>query len=619
IIRMTVLLVLWAFIAVISSLTKDVETKEMMIVSMPNEVVLKKIHLPHDVVTVEFKGPINKAYTDKQLKKDHAAVDVRVEWRDSTLKKIFVRSDSWRVYLSSNISEYSHVMKTLTSEPISVAEWGLAESVVSVESQSAYPVGLLMILNNSPVETEYGVIYTLILIITLYALIISEYIDRRFGCVLISMVAISIMACVGRKPSFVTVASWIDFGTLMVILGSMIMVALMWETGLFDYITLMAYKTSKGHLWLLIYLLGMISAFLAAIMENTTVILLLAPASIRLCEAAFINTKIVLIILAIYANIGGSMTPVGAPANILIINRMAKEQAVNFSYFTAHMLPLAVISMLTVFSVMFLFVGGRINKVDENQLARRRAMKQPTQEILDRMKELSQKPTWLKPVPDYFNILATVEANHPTMNLILLAHIGIAFLFIIAGFILRSMPDVIPNASFGWISMLAAFLLLILANKPNISPLLARIEWGVLIYVSCLFVITAVIVELGFISWVGELISNAVTGVDQPQQTISSMLIVLWMSGIASAFLDGTAVAAVLLQVCIQVEQSENTNVPLMSLVWALLLGSNYGGIGTMLASLSNEFVGVIAKEHGYQLSFMNFFYTGFPIMILTL
>ncbi|KAH8235054.1 hypothetical protein KR032_008084, partial [Drosophila birchii] len=638
ILRMSILLVFWAICAVISCITKDVESKEIMIVSMPNKIIFKKISFPHDVVNIELFGPINKPFTDKKLVKNSPSVNVRAEWRDSTLEKIFVRSPLWKVYLLANSSEFWQVSQTLKltplksqvspsdepygypeSEPISVAQWGHAESVVSVESQSPFPVGLEMVLNNAPGHNEMGVIYTIILIITLYALVISEYIDRRFGCVLLSIAGLTLLSCLGRRPSFDTIAGSIDFGVLMVLLGSMIMVALMWENGFFDYITLVAYKASKGHAWLLIYLLAMITAFLAAILDNVTVFLLIAPASVKLCEAAFLNTKIILITLALYAQMGGSMTPVGAPANIVIINQMAREQEINFSTFTAHMLPAAVMCMLTVYGLLFLCVGSRIYKVNEHQLVRRRKMKQPTQDILDRMEELKKRPIWIKPVPNYYNILATVEANQTPMNLILLAHIGIAFLFIIAGFILRSMPTIIPNASFGWISMLAAFLLLILANKPNISPVLARIEWGVLIYVASMFIITEVIVELGFISWLGELTTKAVMDVDINHQTISSMLIVLWLSALFSSILDNTPVAVVLLQVCIKVAHSEDLNVPLMSLVWALLLGTNYGGMGSLLGSLANEFVPVVAKEHGYIITFMDFFYMGFPIMIFNL
>ncbi|KAH8373964.1 hypothetical protein KR200_005335, partial [Drosophila serrata] len=642
--RTSFLILLWAFAAVISFVTRDVESKERMVVSMPNTTIFKNLHLPNEIVTIDLRGPINKHYTDKMLVKNSPSIDVRVEWRDSTLERIFVRSEVWKVYVSLNEAEFSevttilkviHLKKSIISiyrnlyhtsinlpeeyEPISAGEWGSARSVISFESKCDFPVGFHVVLHNSPEQPKMGLVYTFILIVSLYALVISEYIDRRFGAVLISIGALTLMSCIGLRPTFEMVASWIDFSTLMVLLGSMIMVALMWETGFFDFVTLVAYRTSKGHAWLLIYLLSMIAAIFAAILDNATVVMLLAPACIRVCEAAFLNTKIVLLILAIYAHIGGSMTPVGSAANILIINHMSREQSINFTLFTAHMLPASVMCMLSVYILLFFSVGNRIYKVQENQLERRRAMKQPTEEILHRMDELRKRRTWLKPVSDYYEILATVEANQPPMNFTLLAHIGVAFLFIFAGFVLRSMPITIPNASFAWITMLGALLLLILANQPNISPVLARIEWGILLYVSSLFIITEVIVHLGFITWLGQLTTTAVLGVEYSQQTISSMLIILWTSAVFSAFLDNTAVAAVLLKVCIEVEHSEDTILPLMSLVWALLLGSNYGGMGTLLGSLSNEFVAVVAKEHGYDITFMDFFYMGFPVMIFTL
>ncbi|KAH8262055.1 hypothetical protein KR038_011587, partial [Drosophila bunnanda] len=644
-IRMSVLLVLWAITIVILCITSDPEVKKMMVVLLPNEVVLKKAHVPHDVIHIELKGPINKVYTDKMLKKDSPSIDVRLEWRDDTREKIFVRSPTWKVYMSENEKEYLKVSKTLKvihssidvlkkqnsvsptdvpygypeSDPISASEWAGALSLVTMESHCDFPVGLLMVLDNGPERTELGLLYTIILITILYALIISEYIDRRFASMFVCIGALTLLTLSGEKPTFDTVVGWIDFETLMVLLSSMIMVALMWQTGFFDYITLVAYRTSMGHGWLLIYLLCMIAAFLAAILDNATVVLLLTPATIKLCEAAYLNTKVVLIILAIYAHMGGSMTPMGAPPNILIFNHLARDNTVNFTFFTAHMLPASVICMLTVFGLIFLSVGGRIYKVDEIQKARRIALKKPTDEILNHMEELKKRRHWLKPVPDYYDILATVQANQVRVNLVMLSNFGVAFLFMLGGFILRSVPLTIPNASFGWISMQAAFLLLILANQPNISPLLARIEWGFLLYVTSLFIITEIIVELGFISWLGQLTTKAVLSGDHKQQTISSMLIILWLSALCSAFLDNTAVAGVFFKVCVEVEQSGDIVVPIMSLTWALLLGVNYGGIGTMLGAISNEFVVVVAGENGYKISFMDFFYMGFPIMIFTL
>ncbi|XP_017022693.2 P protein [Drosophila kikkawai] len=634
--RMSILLLLWVFFVTILSISHPEEEIKMTIVVMPNATVLKKITFPDNVVNVEFKGPIHKDYTDKQYIKDLPSVHVRAEWRDSTLKKIFVRSKLWKVYLSSNVSEYKHVLKKLQvspsdkpygypkSEPISAEEWGSAVSVVSVESQSELPVGLLMILSNTEEETTMGVVYTLILIIALYALIITEYIDRCLGCILISVASLTLLACMGRLPTFEIITSWIDYGALMVLLGSMFMVAAMSDTGFFEYVTLVAYRTSKGHAWLLIYLLCMIAAFMSAVLDNVTVIMLLAPASIRLCEAAFINTKIVLIMLAMYANLGGSMTPMGAPDNILIIDRMIGDYEINFAYFTGNMLPPCVLCMLTIFGLIFVFVGERIYKIDDYQLERRRAMKKPTREIRNRMKELrrkmlTDKGSWLKPVPNYFNILATVEAYQSPMDLTLLIHIGIAVLFIIAGFILRSLPSIIPQSSFGWISMMAAFLLLILANKPDIGPLLAKIEWRILLYIASLFIISEAVLELGFITWLGHQVVTAVTNVEYNQQIIASMLILLWSSALLSAFFENTAVAAVLMMVCYEIEHADEVNIPLMSLIWALLLGTNFGGNGTLLASLSNEFVAAIAEDHGYKISFMEFFYMGFPIMLASL
>lgn len=350
-------------------------------------------------------------------------------------------------------------------EPIGIShiDWALAVSVISVQSKSDQAVGLRMTLDKSPQTAGIEVVYALCLVVVLYAMIITEYIDRYFGAILICSGALTLMAFIGHKHSFGVVAFYVNFGTLMILLGSMIMVVLLSETGFFDYVTLQAYRISKGHSWLLIFLMCMFAALMSAILDNSTVILLLAPASIRLCEAAFINTKYVLIILAIYSNLGGSTTPVGVPPNVIISTDPAMEKlGINFSYFMGHMLPAALICMAVVFGLIFCCVGGRIYKLNQNQLARRRAMKKPTPEIHERMKKLKRKMRteehlWIRPVHNYFGTLALLEANQPIMNLRLLAQIGVALVFTIGCFCVRSVPSVIPNTSLEWISMLAAF------------------------------------------------------------------------------------------------------------------------------------------------------------------
>lgn len=140
-----------------------------------------------------------------------------------------------------------------------------------------------------------------------------------------------------------------------------------------------------------------------------------------------------------------------------------------------------------------------------------------------------------------------------------------------------------------------------------------------LLYLTSLFILTEVIVDLGFIFWLGDLTTEAIVDTDISQQTLSGMMLILWSSALVSSFIDNSAVATILLKLCIKVGYDEATAVPLMPLVWALLLGLNYGGNGTLLGSISNEFVVMSAEQHGYDITFMDFFTVGFPIMIVTL
>ena len=135
-----------------------------------------------------------------------------------------------------------------------------------------------------------------------------------------------------QRPSLEKVVSWLDVETLSLLFGMMLKVAILVETGFFDYIAVYAFRLTKGRTWPLILTLCTFTAVLSAFLDNVTTMLLVTPVTIRLCEIKNIDPKHVLIALVVFSNIGGAATPVGDPPNVIIISSQKIKKMVKFLF-----------------------------------------------------------------------------------------------------------------------------------------------------------------------------------------------------------------------------------------------------------------------------------------------
>lgn len=185
----------------------------------------------------------------------------------------------------------------------------------------------------SPIDTSAGIIYAAVVLLGLYIMIIWEVVHRTFAAILASTMSIAILAAFNEKPSMTELMSWIDVETLLLLFGMMILVAILSETGIFDYLAVYAYKITGGKVWPLIYCLCIFTAVMSSFLDNVTTVLLMTPVSIRLCEVMGLNPVPILMSMIIYSNVGGAMTPVGDPPNVIIASNSIIAKSVSFHYF----------------------------------------------------------------------------------------------------------------------------------------------------------------------------------------------------------------------------------------------------------------------------------------------
>lgn len=618
--KIAFLLLIWGFFAIllIGRAPKAVETSVVTV--LPNETAVHRLKLPHDATQISLRGPIN---ADPGSTVNVSAVGVRVEWRDSDMNQTIRRTAMWNVYLLEKPNAYAMASKLF--EIADPRRSGL-KAVVSLAGRCEYPVSLVMVTDSSPMVTECGLIYASLLLLGLYILILCELTDHTFAALLMATTGVAILTAIGNRPTLIQIISWVDVETLMLLIGLMIIVGVMSESGIFDYLAIQSYRISRGHAWPLVFFIAMSTALLSCFLDSVTMLLLMTPIAIRLCEAVKVQSTLVIIVVVVFANIGGALTPVGDPPNVIIsTNKEVKKDGINFLVFTMHMAPGVLFTLLVSMLAIYLIMRKRLFKLSELQIQvseeREATRRRLSVQVADRaawMREHQPAKPCIKPASDYFETLSYLQAHYGIHNKTLLAKSLIAMTFVVLCFLLHSLPFM-SGATLGWVSILGAFLLIILARMNDLDAVLIHVEWSALIFLAGLFVLTEIVDQLGLIRWLCDKAITVINSVDESYQTMVAILLILWISGLLAAFVGNVPVTTMMLKMIIDLGNSDEVSVPLSPLVWALSYGACFGANGTLFGSTANIVGAAIASQYGYRISFMQFFVYGFPMTLISL
>ncbi|CAH2241908.1 P protein-like [Pararge aegeria] len=495
-----------------------------------------------------------------------------------------------------------------------------------------------------PLDASSGVIYACILLFGLYVLIIFEIINRTMAAVLISTTSLAVLSLIGERPSLSELVSWLDMETLLLLFSMMILVAIMAETGMFDFLAVFTFEVTKGKLWPLITLLCAITAILSTFLDNVTTVLLMTPVTIRLCEVMDMDPVPILMSMVLFSNIGGTATPVGDPPNVIIASNKAVVLAgINFTNFTMHMsLGIVAVCIQTYFQLRYIYRDTsklRLNVPREIQDLRhqisiwRRAIEslphlsrdqQVVRERLERKmnKLTAQLATMVKesskrvcPKETFQTTLRQLKEKYKIRDKMLLLKSTVAISFVVAVFFLHSIPE-LNRVSLGWTALLGAILLLTLADREDLEPILHRVEWSTLLFFAALFVLMEALSKLGLIAFIGGLTESIILKVDERGRLAVAILLLLWVSGVTSAFVDNIPLTTMMVRVVIALGSNPTLNLPITPLIWALSFGACLGGNGTLIGASANVVCAGVAEQHGYRFTFMQFFKIGFPVMI---
>ncbi|XP_031956170.1 P protein isoform X1 [Corvus moneduloides] len=485
-----------------------------------------------------------------------------------------------------------------------------------------------------------------IILVGVYVLIILEIVHRTLAAMLGSLAALAALAIVGERPSMVEVVEWIDYETLALLFGMMVLVAIFSETGFFDYCAVKAYRFSRGKVWAMITLLCLIAAILSAFLDNVTTILLFTPVTIRLCEVLNLDPRHVLIAEVIFTNIGGAATAVGDPPNVIIVSKQElRKRGLDFAAFTGHMFLGICLVVLVSFPFLRLLywnkklynkepseivelkheiyvwrlTAQRINPASREETAVKCLLMQKvlTLEMLLRKKlrtfhrQISQEDkNWET------NIQELQKRHRITDKILLIKCLTVLGCVILMFFLNSFVPGIYLDL--GWIAMLGALWLLVLADIHDFEMILHRVEWATLLFFAALFVLMEALAHLHLIDYIGEQTALLIKVVPEDQRLAVAIILVLWVSALASSVIDNIPFTATMIPVLLNLSKDPDVNLPMKPLIFSLAMGACLGGNGTLIGASANVVCAGIAEQHGYGFSFMEFFRLGFPMMIVS-
>ncbi len=424
-------------------------------------------------------------------------------------------------------------------------------------------------------------IFAAAVLIISYALIISEKIHRTVVALAGGILIIALGPSVGliNKSIYPTgssfVAEAVDWNTIGLLLGMMIIIGILKDTGIFEFIAVKTAKLSKGDPVKIILLFAIITAIVSAFLDNVTTVLLMAPVTISIAKKLDMNPVPFLISEIFASNIGGTATLIGDPPNMII----SSGAGLSFNEFIIHLTP--IIFFVLIFSLVFLKYAFR--------------------------EQLSKKPENIK------EILNMNEWDMIKDYRLLKKSIFVIFIVIIL-FFLQSWLHLEPStvALFG-----AALLLIITHHHPDKA--LRQVEWSVLLFFAGIFIIVKGVEEAGLIQEAASIAVNMTHG-----NLIGAMFVILWTSAIISAIVDNIPFTVAMVPLVESMSSSPalasqiahlNTN----PLWWALALGACLGGNGTLIGASANIVVSGISERMGHPISFKEFFKYGAPLTFISI
>jgi Na+/H+ antiporter NhaD/arsenite permease-like protein len=410
--------------------------------------------------------------------------------------------------------------------------------------------------------------YAIAVFVIAYGFIISERFDKT--TVALAGAAMVVLLPVMDSPDvFYSQNSGIDWDVIFLMLGMMIIVSVLRQTGAFEYAAIWAVKRANGRPVRIMMLLTLVMALASAVLPNVVSVLLIAPVTLLVCDRLEINPVPFLIAEVFASNIGGAATLVGDPPNIII----GARRGLSFNAFLVNMAPIVAIVMLVFVAVTPLLFR------DLRAVA-----------------------------PERIADVMAVDEREVVRDRGLLVKCGVVLVAVFAGFVVSPAIHLAPSL----VALLGAGLL-ILVSRADRSDYMANVEWDTLLFIIGLFIMVGALFKTGVIGILGRLAADAIGG-----NVLLATMLILGFSTVVSGVIDNVPYIATMTPIVGHLTETMPGQSHHDVLWWSLALGGDLGGNLTAVGATANIVMLGIALRAGNPISFWEFTRKGAVITVLT-
>lgn len=412
-----------------------------------------------------------------------------------------------------------------------------------------------------------------ILLIVSYVVLLSE----KFNRTVVALLGGGLVVVTGVISQSQAIAA-VDFNTIALLTGMMIIVAVTRTSGVFEFVAIWSAKKVKADPMGILLVLSVVTAVFSAFLDNLTTVLLVVPVALLIVEKLKVSPYPFLISQILASNIGGTATLIGDPPNILI----GSATGLSFMQFLTNLGPVSLMVLIIMVPIFKIMWGKELVATDKARES----------------------------------IMRFREVDSITDMRLLVMSLGVLAL-VIAGFIIGEHYHIPPGTT----AMTgAAFLLLItslgLESEEQTELLhgaLIEVEWAALLFFIGLFIIVAGVEHAGLLNILGAAMMEF-TGGDAAMTAIST----LWLSAIVSAAVDNIPFVATMIPLVESMEAGLGGADALEPVWWSLALGACLGGNGSLVGAAANVMVSGLGERAGYPISFIRFLKIGLPLMLMT-
>jgi len=402
-----------------------------------------------------------------------------------------------------------------------------------------------------------------------YVLIATERI-HRVAAALTGAAAMVLLGVVDAQTAFFSEQTGVDWNVIFLLLGMMIIVSVIKQTGVFEYLAIWSAKRARGRPFAVMVMLIVITAVASALLDNVTTVLLIAPVTLLVCDRLGVPPIPFLIAEAMASNIGGTATLIGDPPNIII----ASKSGLTFNDFLFNLAPIVIV-LLGVFVLMcrvmfrsaFVYDAERAADVME----------------LDEREVISDRRLLIK--------------------------CGVVLTLVMIGFIGHAVFHLEPSI----VALLGAGALVAVSRtEPN--EFLEDVEWPTLVFFMGLFVMVGALVEVGVMADIGNWLTDSVG-----DRYLLASTALIWGSAALSGIVDNIPYVATMAPIVNDLVHAGGGSDQANALWWALALGSDLGGNATAVGASANVVILGIAARNGHKISFWHFTKYGLIVTFVTI